>query len=108
LENDLKIINKLKNINIFDYTGRYILNDNSIIVGPLRFYADVTPLINHEKQISINKMTDTYSVEKNNVLLTIHKSISYNDPIVYQLSFIILNLKNDFKLESGIMPVNIY
>jgi hypothetical protein len=108
LENDLKIINKLKNINIFDYRGRYILNDNSMIVGPLRFYTDVTPLINHEKYISINKMIDTYSVEKNNTFLTIHKNISYNNPIVYQLNFIILNLKNDSKLEIGIMAVNIY
>jgi hypothetical protein len=53
-------------------------------------------------------MTDIYSVEKNKAFLNIQKSISYNDPIVYQLSFIILNLKNDFKLESGIMPVNTY
>jgi hypothetical protein len=79
-----------------------------MIVGPLRFYTDVTPLINHEKYISINKMIDTYSVEMNHTFLTIHKNISYNDPIVYQLSFIILNLKNDSKLESGIMPVNTY
>jgi hypothetical protein len=71
-----------------------------MIVGPLQFYPDATPLINYEKYISINKMTCTYSVKKNNAFLTIRKNILNKDPYVYQLSFIILNLKNDSNFAS--------
>jgi hypothetical protein len=101
------VINKLKNNNIFEYTGRYILNDNSMIIGRLQFYVDVTPIIYYKKYFLEDKMTCTYSVEKKKAFLTIHKNISDKDPIVYQLCFIILNLKNDSELVSGIIPPNI-
>jgi hypothetical protein len=53
-------------------------------------------------------MTYTYSVKKNKGFLNIDKTISDKDPNAYQLSFIILNLRNDSKMETGIMPANIY
>jgi hypothetical protein len=107
-ENDLIQINKLKNNHIFEYTGRNILNETSIIVGPLQFYPDVSSLNYNKKFLSVDEMTCTYSAEKNKEFPTIHKSISHKNPIVYQLSFIILNLCNDSKMESGIIKANIF
>jgi hypothetical protein len=63
LENDLKQLNRLKNNEIFEYTGRHILNDDSIIPYPLQFYVKVLNK-NNINSLFVDKLTYTYSIKK--------------------------------------------
>jgi hypothetical protein len=99
LENDLKQLNRRKNNEIFEYTGRYILNT-------LQFYENVL----NENNISfllVDKISYTYSIEKDVTLLTIDRITPNDDLKVFQLSFIIFNFKNDSKMESGIIQADV-
>jgi hypothetical protein len=104
-ENDINQLYKRKNNEIFEYTGRHILNDDSIIVDDssyiLQFYVNVVDE-NNNHSLLIDKLSNTYSIEKDVVLLTIDRNIFDSDLDVFQFSFIIFNLKNDSQVETGI------
>jgi hypothetical protein len=88
---------------VFENTGRHILNDDSIIVDDsndiLQFYVnDVND--NNKRFLLVDKMTYTYSTEKDIFLLTIDRNISDTNLDVFQFNFIIFNLKNDSQVEA--------
>jgi hypothetical protein len=93
LENDLKELNGRKHNENFEYTGRLILNDDSIPYV-LQFYEKVLNE-NNVNNLLVDELTYIYSIEKDLALLTIDRIIPNNEPNIYQLSFVIFNLTKD-------------
>jgi hypothetical protein len=66
-ENDLKQLYRRKSNEIFEYTGRHILNDDSIIVDDsndiLQFFVNIIDE-NNKRSLLIDKLLNTYSIEK--------------------------------------------
>jgi hypothetical protein len=106
LENVLIQLNRRKHNQIFESTGRHILNDDSIILNTLQFYENVLNE-NNISSLFLDEMSYTYSIEKDVALLTIDRIIHDYDPGVFQLSFIIFNFKNDSLMKTGIIQADV-
>jgi hypothetical protein len=82
LENDSKQLNWRKNNQIFEYTGRYILNDDSIIPDTLLLFVNFL-YENNVNSLFVDKLSYTYSIKKDVALLTIDRIMFHNDSNIF-------------------------